>query len=331
MPAVSLIMPVYNKALYLADALDSVLAQTFADFELIVIDDGSTDASLEVARAYAQRDARISVYSIRNQGVSHARNLGMSYAKGKYLTFVDADDTIHPSYMENMYACICQSGADMVISGIAKHRDGVIRAEMTCGRVGLFSLQDILTDFASVQKRCGIYGSCVAKLFSRELAQGVQFDEQLKLAEDFDFYLQLYAKAETFYCDDKKYYYYLQETENSSFLAADDKIDYEAQLRISLRYRAFLQEKQAYLGENQSIVDTQISNYVYLTLFHCPKTLLAARFDAIRELYIKERITLCPVGLRQHVVLGLLEKNKKAPPIGVVTAYRMIRRLRRRL
>jgi len=91
-PIISIVMPAYNAANFISQTIESVLAQTFIDFELLILDDGSTDRTLEIAKNYALRDRRIQVLSQTNQGVSATRNHGVKIAKGKYIAFLDADD-----------------------------------------------------------------------------------------------------------------------------------------------------------------------------------------------------------------------------------------------
>ena len=93
-PVLSIIVPVYNVEKYLARCIDSILAQTFTDFELILVDDGSTDNSGEICDEYAGKDPRIIVIHKENGGVSSARNHGLDIARGEYITFVDSDDQI---------------------------------------------------------------------------------------------------------------------------------------------------------------------------------------------------------------------------------------------
>ena len=94
---ISIIIPCYNSEKYLADCLDSVLAQSFGDFEAILIDDGSKDDTLSIARVYAQKDPRVRVYAKENGGVAAARNLGLDHAQGEWITFVDSDDPLRLS------------------------------------------------------------------------------------------------------------------------------------------------------------------------------------------------------------------------------------------
>jgi len=117
-PTVSVVLCVYNAQHYLSAALDSVLAQTCTDFELLLVDDGSTDGSQKVCDEYAVRDARIRVFHIENGGLAKARNFGVTRALGEYLVFVDADDECSPYYLEKMVAGIESHGVDTVICGV---------------------------------------------------------------------------------------------------------------------------------------------------------------------------------------------------------------------
>jgi len=116
-------MPVYNAASYLARAVDSVLAQTFRDFELILVDDGSTDSSDKICDEYAKKDERIRVIHQENRGISGAKLTGVQAVRGEYIGFVDNDDYILPGRFERMYSAIVESKADMVCAGCFKIHD----------------------------------------------------------------------------------------------------------------------------------------------------------------------------------------------------------------
>ena len=111
---VSIIIPCYNSEKYLAACMDSVLAQTFEDFEAILIDDGSKDNTLKVAQSYAQKDARVRVYAKKNGGVSAARNLGLDHARGEWITFVDSDDLLPEDALESLLSG-ASDAVDMVV------------------------------------------------------------------------------------------------------------------------------------------------------------------------------------------------------------------------
>ena len=111
---VSVIIPCYNAERYLPQCLDSVLAQQERDFEVLLVDDGSSDGTLSVARGYAERDARITVLHQENAGVCAARNLGLEHAAGDWVTFVDSDDLITPDALAVMLSAV-YDGVDMVV------------------------------------------------------------------------------------------------------------------------------------------------------------------------------------------------------------------------
>lgn len=112
---ISFIVPIYNAEQYLHACLDSLLGQTVHDLQIILVDDSSTDGSLAVAKRYAAQDTRIEIYVQSHAGQSAARNKGLSYVKGDYLAFVDADDTIDVNWSETMLQAI--EGVDYVQSG----------------------------------------------------------------------------------------------------------------------------------------------------------------------------------------------------------------------
>lgn len=114
-PAVSVILPIYNAEATLPRCLESLIHSEMHDIEVICINDGSTDRSLEILEAFALKDFRIKVFSKTNGGVSSARNLGLGQAAGEYLAFVDADDYVAPSIYKKLYEATAESQADMVV------------------------------------------------------------------------------------------------------------------------------------------------------------------------------------------------------------------------
>ena len=111
---VSVIVPVYNVEKYLDRCITSILKQTHPDFELLLIDDGSRDSSGNICDAWAQADARISVFHKENGGLSDARNYGIDHAKGEYITFVDSDDYVGRDYLKTLVGLVQEYGAQIV-------------------------------------------------------------------------------------------------------------------------------------------------------------------------------------------------------------------------
>ena len=114
MPKISIIIPAYNVEKYLSQCLDSILAQTFKDFECICVNDGSTDNTLTILREYANKDNRIKIINQKNSGSSVSRNNGIKQALGQYISFIDADDWVTENYLEILYNKIIETDADIV-------------------------------------------------------------------------------------------------------------------------------------------------------------------------------------------------------------------------
>ena len=120
MIAISVIVPVYNVQNYLRDCIESLINQTFKDFELILVDDGSTDKSGLICDEYAQKDSRIKVYHKVNEGLGLTRKYGFERSTGQYVTFIDSDDSVLLNYLESLYFVADKNEADLVVSGYIK-------------------------------------------------------------------------------------------------------------------------------------------------------------------------------------------------------------------
>ena len=120
-PKVSVIIPVYNVEKYLGPCLDSILGQTLNNIEVICVDDGSTDRSLEILREYEKRDARVKVLTQPNTNAGAARNKGIQQARGEYLSFLDSDDHFDPTMLEKCAARMDQDRSDVLVFGAKQH------------------------------------------------------------------------------------------------------------------------------------------------------------------------------------------------------------------
>lgn len=124
-PLLSIIMPTYNSKRFLAESIDSVIRQSVEDWELIVVDDGSSDATLDIVAGYSCRDHRIHVVAeTTNKGPAHARNLGLSQARGNLIAFIDSDDIWHPEKTAKQVALMEHHQADISYTGWLRYRDG---------------------------------------------------------------------------------------------------------------------------------------------------------------------------------------------------------------
>ena len=155
-PELTVVMPVYNIREYLAEAMDSVLTQSLHNLELIAVDDGSTDGSMDILRHYERRDPRVRVFSQANSGQGIARNLGVGHARGEFLTFVDSDDTVPPQSFAHMVAMLRRSGSDFCVGSVRRFKNNEYmrtvwaRTVHTSDRLGTtieefpYAMQDII-------------------------------------------------------------------------------------------------------------------------------------------------------------------------------------------
>lgn len=120
MVAISIVIPVYNVEKYLRECLGSILNQTFTDFEVICVNDGSTDSSLKILEEYSQKDSRFKIINQENQGAGAARNNGLKYAQGEFVQFLDSDDYFEPTMLEEMYNKAREFDADLVVCSARK-------------------------------------------------------------------------------------------------------------------------------------------------------------------------------------------------------------------
>ena len=193
MPELSIIVPVYKVEKYLPRCIDSILAQTFGDFELILIDDGSPDGCGRICDEYARKDKRIVVIHQKNMGVSAARNAGLDIARGRYIGFVDSDDWIEPQMYEVMMDAIRENGADMAVCGVRyADEDGKFtRADRLSE--GVYSRDGLLEDVFAMPNKLG--GGCCNKVFDASKIASVRFKVGMTIAEDalylFDCFMRI--------------------------------------------------------------------------------------------------------------------------------------------
>lgn len=324
---ISIILPVYNKQKYVSKVLQDIQAQLFKEFECIIVDDGSTDTSGEICENFAQSDKRFRVIHIKNQGVSHARNVALERADGTYITFVDADDRIGQDYLQSLYTAAESSGADMVIAGYVKWwEDKNTRIQVELPYSGLKNMKELLSDFAARQKDTGIYGLCCGKLLKANIISGMQFNGRYVLAEDFDFYLDVYPSVDTIFFDSQNYYFYLQQADYSS-VVSDSKIDYFAQLQLNLKYKKFLKRMNAYVGENRKIVEQLLSNYVFFTVFHSDRSCIEKKVRLANDVVKNDHIVLNGTNLMQKVILHLIKSNNGKMIRMILSIYDFLRKV----
>ena len=234
-PKISVIVPVYKVEKYLPECIESVLAQTFTDFELILVDDGSPDNSGAICDAYAARDPRIRVFHKENGGVSSARNLGLDHARGEWIAFVDSDDWLSPEYLNRL---IRGTDAAVCISAVGFTQVHETTRERVSSRLRCETVVAAAVPAAFARASTIPFWAPWAKLFRNPKRRNktVRFRENIHYAEDWIFLLE-YLKSMRGgirFLDDVDMYFY-RRYENSS----------------SMRFFGFERELEWYrLGKN---------------------------------------------------------------------------------
>lgn len=210
-PTVSIIVPVYNAEKFLKRCLDSILNQEYADFELLLIDDGSEDTSGVICDSYAAADERVRVIHQANAGVSNARNLGLCNARGEYLQFLDSDDWITPNATKLLVEAAVQYGCDLVIADFYRvvgdrvsHKGDIEDNTVMTQEEFAAHMIENPADF--------YYGVLWNKLFRREIVEQYQLrmDASISWCEDFMFNLEYIRHANVFYALQVPIYYYVK-------------------------------------------------------------------------------------------------------------------------
>lgn len=220
---ISVIVPVYNVAAYLRQCLDSVLGQDYEKLEVILIDDGSKDASGAVCDEYAARDSRVKVIHQENAGAAAAKNAGLRVASGEYLSFVDSDDYLEPGAYGYMLGLLQDSGADVVQCAfrdvyVGRSEDRIFRE----GRIG----EDKIAYLSRLPEdwTCSLLRN---KLYKRKLYDGIFFEEGHRIDDEY-FTYQGIMNAEKIVCDDRVVYNYRRRVSGAmASPAAREKLIYD--------------------------------------------------------------------------------------------------------
>ena len=204
---ISVIVPVYNVEAYLERCVESILQQTYTHFELILINDGSTDSSGQICDHLASQYENIKVYHIGNAGVSNARNMGIQLATGSWVTFIDSDDFVTQDYLATLASAVEGLNVGFVIAPLHHIKNGIVTdLPSHSGKTELWSTEETMKELL-MTTRTSFFP--VAKLFKRDLLADEKFNTNYHLAEDALFLTELLLKTR---CSsvfiDKPIYYY---------------------------------------------------------------------------------------------------------------------------
>lgn len=290
-PIVSIVVPVYNAQTYLRETLDSLLAQTYVQMEVVCVNDGSTDSSLSILVEYAQRDPRIRIIDKDNEGVSAARNAGILEVRGEYITFVDADDVVDGKWVEIGVSLMERTAADVVQLGYSCWNGGPrgpvcedLNLELINGR------NDILAWGWRGFRRQGF----VWRLFYRKTVVASNFPKDVELAGDSLWALSMIGKCKSACCADYRGYWYRQ-TAGSSVRRRRSSISALSYMRTIVE---IFQDQIRLTNDSRSqyVMREELARGVWFALYTWASAARDKRFaNEIRNAFVRAR---CMAGVR---------------------------------
>ncbi len=297
---ISVIVPVYKAEKYLHRCVDSILAQSYTDFELLLIDDGTPDNSGTICDEYAAKDSRVRVFHKPNGGVSSARNLGLDNARGEWYTFVDADDWVEQEYLENF---VTVDAADMIVCAV-KASDGYIWNTDN----HLYTLKEFFAKYSDTL----IIRSCWATFFRASIISehNIRFDTLMRYGEDMIFNLHYLLYCFNIRTINLIGYNYFQDgnVHSKKYLLSFDEIYYSLIKSINIK-----NQLKTYVGIHFNL-DADFGSYLSM----CPIVLMTEKnyFDEYYNLCNKFDLTLSLESFYNHrlfspIIRGISELKSK--------------------
>lgn len=206
MTTISVIVPVYKVEPYLRECVDSILAQTYTDFELILVDDGSPDNCGAICDEYAAQDSRIRVIHQDNGGLSAARNAGLDIARGEFVTFVDSDDAIHPEYLSFLLEIHYKTGADISVCHFLRYSEEIPEAEL-CGIEISAEMTGRQSCYELYGEEAVVYTTAWGKLYRSDLFEGIRYPVGWIHEDEATTYKLLFRAHKVAVMDNALYFY----------------------------------------------------------------------------------------------------------------------------
>ena len=252
---ISVVIPVYNTGKYISKCLETVCGQTYQNLEIILVDDGSTDNSIEICREYQKRDQRIVIHRQENQGPAQARNRGIQMAKGRYIAFIDSDDYVVNHFIATMYKLLKENGAQLAQCVIKEVTSYDIQPKQQHIWTETMSGVEFLRCYYN--KKYSGFANPVNKLYDRQLFDGQIFPPG-RIHEDAALTYKLYYRAErVVYTNEEMYLYFMSQDSimrKPFYLqrldwinALEEKMEYLDEIGEESLKRRALQEYQAVL------------------------------------------------------------------------------------
>lgn len=311
---ISILMPVYNSQEYLKNTVQGVINQSYKEWELILVDDGSKDNSKNICIELQKIDNRIRFVNKENTGVSDTRNIALDNAKGKYIAFIDSDDSVHKDYLKILLSSIEKSNGQLAVCGFKERKissngqiEELSRVFYPKEVIATEDMKDLIMDFGN----SGLLNPLWNKLYSRKIIEenNIRFKEEVETGEDFIFNLQYFRKINNICFSKGELYYYIRRNNNSITYQYIDNM-YEKGLEIHNLLEDFLKDMNFYNSKNKYIL---YGNHLmgvfsaFLNLFHkdCKLTLKQKK-HYIKAIVNREYVSECAVNRkRDKGLIGL--------------------------
>ena len=227
---ISVIIPVYNTESYIGICLESLVKQTYTNFEVLMIDDGSTDNSGRICQEYTESDSRFHYYRKENGGVSSARNLGIEYSRGDYLTFVDSDDWVEEDYLEVLYSALVSESASVSISTYKRFsmedNTWYVHSFQRGYEKRVFNYLELMNEFIDLDSFDHSYRFVSGKLVRRDILGDIRFNTLTILGEDMEFWFKIYLiSPKSVYINRDSYVYRIAEGPTRHFSLLNIRCD----------------------------------------------------------------------------------------------------------
>ena len=255
---ISILMPVYNAEKYLNETIDTIKNQSFSNWELIIVDDGSIDNSKEICTKLMNDDKRIKYIFQENLGVSHTRNVALENAQGKYIVFVDSDDLIHEDYLKILINSIEKNNSDISVCNFIERKisntgkiEDITREFYLKEVMEMAEMKDYIMDFGN----SGLLNPLWNKIYKNQIIKenNITFDEKVETGEDFIFNLQYFRKVKKISFIKDSLYYYIRRNNNSITYKYIENM-YEKGWEIHWLLEGFLKDMGLYNEENAYVL-----------------------------------------------------------------------------
>ena len=322
-PKISVIVPVYKVEKYLPECIESVLAQTFTDFELILVDDGSPDNSGKICDDYAARDPRIRVFHKQNGGVSSARNLGLDHARADWVAFVDADDAVDNDFLEELYRPIEKENVPAVVVLSSLYYEWVSAPEKNFSRSiqysrSFFEHESLSSFFSENRFFTAGDGGSVSKLFHMDSLRknNIHFFEKNAAYEDTLFSFSAVLSCERVFCRTASRYHYLHREEASLSRKLHPYKNFSDSGAEGLtRWQNFLKKYGKKIPEETALagISKFLGIYLYslFALYKTPQTTRTERLAQIRacQTMLRKNPQMKWDDIRMGILSALLRKR----------------------